>query len=251
MQIGIFNGKKGRYNKLILKALYEKGMLSAWHIARYIVDETEKKEKKRIKDWYHATQKVSSVLARKEGRLQELLAKEFIERTDCGYTLTFNKGLCSALALYERVEKPAIEFPRKVLPELKELIEIIAQQHPESVVEGYKEMRNTAMALINKGLNIDLITNEQFNLLFQSQMEESFISSMKEKETREEQKMSPETQERIYRVIASLADRIEKVTLEKLEELRSLQIRYAHSAKQNDEDGAKTNSAEDSKRRNK
>jgi len=69
MRISIFEGKKAYYNRAILKLLVEKEPLKAWDIAKYIAKGSMDK-----------TQDVYATLVRRNGRLNELLEKEYISK---------------------------------------------------------------------------------------------------------------------------------------------------------------------------
>ena len=213
MSIEIFKGRKGPYNKLVLKSLYDNGYLSGWKLARKIAENDPRRRGKK-KNWYHEAQKVYSVLVRKGGRLEELSNKEFIEKTDQGYCLTVYKGLCSALTLYENVKEPAIDELSKtyeIFPELKEAMEIISRLYPETLVEKYKVMLRTTKELLDQGWNFDRVTNKQFNEIFNTRFQENSLRELKEKKEKE---TNPELQE----LGLKLADRMKKILLEKVKE---------------------------------
>lgn len=85
MSLRIWEGKKGRYNTLILEALGD-GEKTAWDIAKYIVRHDLALARG---NWYHQSQKVNSRLLRKGGRLEDLLNTGFIRRREDGkYSLT-------------------------------------------------------------------------------------------------------------------------------------------------------------------
>ncbi len=216
MHIETFKGRKGKYNKSILKALYERGYLSGWKIAKEIVMNDPKRRKR---NWYHETQKVYSVLVRKGGTLKRLLSKEFIENTDQGYCLTIYKGLCSALTLYDNVREPAINELSKtyeIFPELKEAQEIISRLYPETIVEQYKAMLKTTEELLDQGWNIDAVSNRQFNRIFHEQFQETLLRVLKERRgSGEEWEPNPELQELTLRFL----DRMRKILLESVKTL--------------------------------
>ena len=217
-QIGIFQGKKGKYNTLVIKTLYENGCLSAWKIARKIADLQGKPKS----NWYHVTQKVNSVLTRRNGTLERLLDKEFIEKTKEGYCLTTFKGFCSALTLYTDLKEPAIDWLAKTwekFPELKEAFDIILRLHPEARVEEYKSALRVTMDLLNQGWNLDTVSNRQFNRIFTDQNNERILQEMKEKKENEEKwKPNPELQAAIQkfynRIRGILSDELKQLDRE-------------------------------------
>ncbi|MEM3752763.1 MAG: hypothetical protein QXM65_07455 [Candidatus Bathyarchaeia archaeon] len=86
MRIGIFEGKKADYNRKILKLLVEKEPLKAWDIAKQITKGSMDK-----------TQDVYSTLIRKNGRLDELIQKEYLTMLpNKRYSPTF-KGIIAYL----------------------------------------------------------------------------------------------------------------------------------------------------------
>jgi hypothetical protein len=221
--IGLFQGKKAKYNELVLKALYEKGYLTSWEIAKEIAknDPTRKS-----KNWHHEAQKILSVLVRKDGRLPALMKKGFIEEKNKGFCLTFNKGFCSALVLYKDVPKPAIDEiddPRlkEIFPELREFMEVLSRIQPEPLLEQYRIMREITFKLLEKGLNFDVISNKAFNNFFNYQFEENSIEYLK-KERKNEQKFEtpPELKEVGWKLISRLVSMCQKQVKE-LEDLRN------------------------------
>jgi len=113
MRIGIFEGKKACYNRKILKLLVEKQPLKAWDIAKHIA----KGEMSRTQDIY-------AVLIRKNGRLNELLEKQYIKMLpDKCYIPTF-KGIIA----YASSEKN----PR-ISKAYKEILSSAISQLPEQL----------------------------------------------------------------------------------------------------------------------
>jgi hypothetical protein len=216
----IFKGKEAKNNRMILKALYEKGYLSAWQIANEIVVNCEKKP---TADHYHKAQKINSVLVRKKnGRLADLIKKEFIEKTEKCYCLTFDKGFCSALTLYEEIPKPAIDKATKIaafLPELRDFLDAMIRYQPQAQIEGLKIMQEITNDLLNKGLNLELISNNEFNRFFAAQYEELQLKELKKaKKIEEKRELPPELKEASQRFISRLVG-IAKQEFKELEEL--------------------------------
>jgi len=223
----IFQGKKAaKYNELILRALYEKGYLSSWELAKKIA---ESDPARAMKDWYHEAQKVQSVLVRKRGRLSDLVEKEFIEKTDKGYCLTFNKGFCSALVSYKEIPKPAIDETTKVaafLPEFRKILDIISRIYPEETFEHYGIMREITISLLKKGLNFESISNGEFNDFFADQYKESYLEELKmEKTERKERETPPELKE----AILDLLSHMEAMLMKQIREYSSLKNKFAES----------------------
>lgn len=219
----IFQGKKAaKYNKSILKALYETGYLSSWELARKIA---ESDPTRAMKDWYHEAQKVQSVLVRKRGRLSDLAEKEFIESTDKGYCLTFNKGFCSALASFKEIPKPAIDETTKIaefIPEFRKIFDIMSRIYPEEESEHYRIMREITINLLKKGLNFESISNREFNDFLVDQYKESYLAELNRGKERE---IPPELKE----AILELLSRFETACTEQLKAFSFLKNKYAKS----------------------
>jgi len=225
-QIGIFQGKKGEYNKLVLKTLYESGYLKPWEMAKKIADLKRKPKT----NWYQETQKVQSVLLRtKGGRLRELLDKEYLKKTAQGYYLTDLKGFCSALTLYDKAQKPAINPYSKsyeLFPELAQALEIISGLHPEAKLEekSIEIMNQQIKKLLEKGFNLDAISNEEFNMFFNDSWQLSALQEFTEEGEKEEKwETPPEVRKLVIRTVDRLRDAIRK----QLEAFDSLEERYA------------------------
>jgi hypothetical protein len=225
MQHRIFAGKGAKNNELALRTLYENGYLSAWKLAKEIaINDPTRKPKE---DVYHKAQKIQSVLIRKNGRLADLVEKEYIEKSEKGYCLTFNKGFCAALALYEKdIPKPAIDEATKIdaiLPEFKEILDILSRHHPEAVAEMYREMRRITLTLLDKGLDFEKISNRQFNSFFADQYEEFYLEELKNKDCKEEKwDPPPELKQSIQKFIS----RLTSIAQKQIKELEDLQNSY-------------------------
>jgi len=91
LSIGIFEGKQAPYNQAILEALLRYGPLTSWEIAKKIY--AARGETKNSDIAYSRTQRIYSVIARKEGRLDSLKQKGYIMQKDSKYEIAFPKGL--------------------------------------------------------------------------------------------------------------------------------------------------------------
>lgn len=101
--LGIFEGKKAKYNKLILKGLVF-GPKTTNQIAQYIYlnPEAQVKPKKVNKN---RVKRIVSIISRKDSRLDELEAKQYISRkesTENRWHLT-PKGMGVALTFYDSI----------------------------------------------------------------------------------------------------------------------------------------------------
>ena len=86
-KIGIFKGREKTYNKLILKSLFiSHGPLKGWELAKRIYEQMRETgtlpRNWQGLNWYAITQKIYSVLIRKNGRLQDLCKKEYIVKIE-------------------------------------------------------------------------------------------------------------------------------------------------------------------------
>jgi hypothetical protein len=209
----IFQGSKAaRMNKFVLMALFENGCLSAFEIAKKVAALDPKRAKR---NWYHEAQKINSVLTRRNGRLYDLTSKGFIEKSEKGYTLTFNKGFCTALLCYEQnIPKAAIDESSKVFqifPELKRVIELAKKYYPEAELEDYKQMKNITQRLAMKGLNLELLSNAEFNNYYSVEMESIYLNEIKDKKDVKNSWISnPEINEAIMQYLSRLERICEK-----------------------------------------
>lgn len=220
MHVGIFEGKKGNYNKSILKALYEKGYLSAWGIAKHIAENDPKRRKK---NWYHEAQKVQSVLLRKRGRLEELSDKTYIQKTPRGYRHTYWKGFCLALTLYKDTEVPRIDIlgadmliqsiDESLQPIFKEILEIYSELYSKK--EVYEALAKATREMLNQGFNLDAIPNKDFNTYLEMHLENVLARESEHKETRRKIDSNPELQKRVFEVLL----KAKKAYLDKMKDL--------------------------------
>jgi ribosomal protein S8 len=226
----IFQGTKAsKLNIAMLKVLYENGCLSKWEIAKKIVASNPGRAKK---NWYYETQKVNSLLVRKNGRLSDLLRKGFIQEEEKGYTLTFNKGFCSALVFYDKIPKPVIDDTMKVFhvfPELKRLVNLSRKYFPEEAeLEDHRKMREITMKLLAKGLNLELISNKEFNEYFLIEQEGAYLKKIEEKQHGKKNSWLsiPELNEAVMEFLSHLGEIAER----QLKEYNLLKEKYRASS---------------------
>ena len=235
MQVGIFQGKKGKYNQLIFKALHEEGYLSAWQIAKYI---SKKDPERRKRDWYHETQKVYSVLIRKNGRLEELVNKEYVQKTPRGYRTTYPKGYCLALTLHKDIKIPKIdmfditlllqgakaEYPMvdaDTHANLKELLEIYAELNSKE--EGYRVLAKATLGMLHLGLNLDVVSNEEFRRFLEAHLEIMWQKELEQGKTWNKLDENPELRKRLTNLILKLTKKMKEQWKELEETLDSLE----------------------------
>jgi len=219
-RIGIFQGKKGKYNKLILRALNEEGYLSAWQMAKYIVENYREKQKG---NWYYEAQKINSILTRKNGRLEELTNKEYIQKTPRGYRTTYPKGYCLALTL-NYLENKDIKIPKidvldinlllqgaKVqypmadadyLADLKEILEIYAELYTKE--EAYEVLAKATSELLDRGLNLDVVSNKESQGFLQTHLENMLKEELEQGKKWNKLDENPELRERYFDLILKL-----------------------------------------------
>ena len=104
-KIGIFKGKERLYNELILRSLFVEP-LKDWSIAKNVLKLMQ--DSKRLpRKWrnlteesdYKLTQKINSILIRRNGRLQDLLSKNYILRKEDNHEEIWHLTLKGVLAL--------------------------------------------------------------------------------------------------------------------------------------------------------
>ena len=172
--IGILQGKKARYNKLILKALYRNGPLTQWEISKHIRRIAQKNAKINRKIEYASTQMIQSVVSR---RLKKLSIKKYVlKRKDRKWTLHL-KGVIAILIMEPKPKPWSEKWHESWAPK----IDVISEDAPqelrssldpmkEALQDIYKDLKNfnnwvelanRAKALLNKGvINLDFISND-------------------------------------------------------------------------------------------
>jgi hypothetical protein len=224
----IFKGKERKNNELIIKMLFEKGYMSTWQIANELAILSSIKSVKT--DPYHKAQKINSVLIRKDGRLPDLVNKGYIEKTKKGYCLTFNKGFCSALLLFENIPKPAIDETTKIdaiLPEFKQILEILYSYRPEAIFEGYSIMQQITIKLLEKGLNFEKISNNEFNRFYADQYEEMYLEELKKgNENKEKWEVPPEFKQKLEEATKKFISIMMIILRKQFQELEDLQSKF-------------------------
>lgn len=102
-KIGIFTGRERVYNEFILKTLFVKpNPMKGWDIAKEVYHSLVRNSvlPKRWKelDWYSVTQKIYSVLIRKNGRLDDLRKKGYIGGRKAENSTVWYLGVKGAIA---------------------------------------------------------------------------------------------------------------------------------------------------------
>jgi len=190
--LGIFQGKKAEYNKLILKSLVL-GPKTTRQIAQYVYL-NRKAAVKPSKPNMNEVKKIESVISRKNARLKELETKYYIYRKNNVWHPT-PKGTCVALtqfnsimeiqpyiatyfnSIFEDTQKTIRENPYftslfKTKKEKQALNKFfIIFKSPEHV-QFLKDFTNK---LIIQGLNLDKTNPKDFNLMLISNFMSSFF----------------------------------------------------------------------------
>ena len=230
MQPRIFSGKKGDYNKLILKTLYKNGYLTSWNIAKKIVFETKKFSDG---DWYHKTQKINSVFQRKGGRIKELENKQYIQNTERGYRLTTYKGISVALLLFEDVEECGLdELPiilqyvdEQLHSEFKEILDIYNELYQKT--EVHQEIKDATKLLLEEGLDFDVISNRKFNFYLKRQLEEKTQKLFLQKDL-------PPVNPEVYAKGLNLLKKLRKTFTEQVREVEKAMLSVEESLSKNE-----------------
>ena len=186
-------------------------------------------EPKKPNDIYHKAQKIQSVLIRKNGRLEYLFSKEFIQKTEKGYCLTVSKGVCSALVLYRNnpiPKSPMTEFFKiqNLPPEFRDFLLLLSNLNPDFLKESYKEVQDIAVKLLNQGLNFEKLTNQQFNSYFDAQLELAQLQQLKSgQKSKANTEWTPELREAANKFIARMVSTLRG----QVKELQLLMEKYA------------------------
>jgi hypothetical protein len=168
MRIGIFEGRKAYYNRLILKILIEKEPLKAWDIAKQIAKGSMEK-----------TQDVYSTLIRKDGRLNELLEKEYISvlpnkqfiptlKGIIAYLLTeknpkistLHSNLLSEMDISDKSDLTLPFFDIPITALSKEFFECLEEMTVEELCE-FKPLIHETLSWID----LDAISNEELAII--------------------------------------------------------------------------------------
>ena len=193
-----FKGKKGKLNLAILRILAEKGEMSCLDIAKeYILRTTTKNLTKA--EFFHQSRIMNSMVYK---RLKELVAKEYVEKTDSTYMLT-NKGTWLAIAIEPSVINENLELAEEIAKMVKvfdlfsvlginkiaEYIKAILPKEIRLEPSKIKEIRESLTPeaceilgyfmrsqLLRWKINIDEIPNEEFTqLILHDAMHSIFI----------------------------------------------------------------------------
>jgi hypothetical protein len=218
MKDQVFIGGGAKYNKLILTTLFVKGHLTVWELA----NEIAKSELKPKESLYHKAQKIQSVLIRKKGRLEDLVNTEYLKRKKKKeYYLTMNKGFCTAITLFNEKETPesAINIfddnTSFFAPELKTIFRLFSNISYAQSKERYKEIRKVTTNLLDKGLNFEKISNEEFNNYFNTEGEQVSITLSEEVKNTTPVEATPELKEAFSNLFTKLI-KLQRIAMTRL-----------------------------------
>lgn len=180
--LGIFTGKKEEYNKLILKSLLF-GDKEEKDIAKYIGANSKERGKKVIS--IQKTIRRNNPETQRNGRLQELSNKEYIEQSGTNpklWTLT-GKGLCVGLTLIKNIDdvfpyiiphckktinelkpefKNIIDFPGMRNKTRQKIISIVIETM--SSKKFYQSLKTQTNNMIYENVNFDTMSNNTFDI---------------------------------------------------------------------------------------
>ena len=195
--IGIFQHKKEQYNKLILKSLLF-GPKITNEIAEYIYL-NRKAQIKPLEVNKRERNKIVTTISKKGSRLQELKKYKYIFQEGDIYKLTM-KGKAVALTLVDSVYDvmPYLyEEHRKDIPDAIRLVEVtpflkklLNQEmlrellHIASTPELYQRIKDITNRLIIHGVDIDNMSNLEFQNILASELFSSLIRKRSLKGTR-------------------------------------------------------------------
>jgi hypothetical protein len=181
MRIGIFEGRKAYYNRLILKILIEKEPLKAWDIAKQIAKGSMEK-----------TQDVYSTLIRKDGRLNELLEKEYISvlpnkqfiptlKGIIAYLLTeknpkistLHSNLLSEMDISDKSDLTLPFFDIPITALSKEFFECLEEMTVEELCE-FKPLIHETLSWID----LDAISNEELAIILIIRLNKALLKKL-------------------------------------------------------------------------
>ena len=195
--IGIFQHKKEQYNKLILKSLLS-GPKITKQIAEYVY--SNRKERSITERRGNEVKKIISTISKKDSRLEELKNKNYVFQEDNLYKLTM-KGKAVALTLVDSVYDVMpyiIQEHRNTIPEalpqllktkpfLKKLLnqEMLREMlKVASTPELYQRIKDITNRLITHGVDIDDMSDLEFQNILASELFSSLIRKRSLKGTR-------------------------------------------------------------------
>jgi len=182
-EIGIFRGKRAKYNLAILETLLEHPCTS-WQIAKAI---TKRQHSSKSKEFIHyRSQEIYSVIQRKKGRLEELFNKGYIERDGKVWSLTPKGFVALMLANPDLIAQRTQSLKSRVLEKILSIpikLPFGIQIDKKSTREGLKKAASLledpafvkifaeeARTLVQEGIDLDRIDFQVFmSLILQSE----------------------------------------------------------------------------------
>jgi hypothetical protein len=112
----------------------------------------------------------------------------------------------------------------KIFPELRQIIELGRKYYPETEIEDLKEMKAITQNLLKKGLNFEVISNNDFNEYFLREQENLYFRKIKNQKYKNKSTWvsNPEINELIIQFLTRLMKICQKqfedvnLTMEKL-----------------------------------
>jgi len=195
--IGIFQHKKEEYNKLILKGLLF-GPKITKEIAEYIYL-NRKAQIKPLEVNKRKTKTIVTIISKKGSRLQELKKNNYIFQENDLYKLTI-KGKAVALTLVDSVYDVMpyiIQEHRNTLPETLQLVKanpflkkLLNQEMLREMLkiastpELYQRVKDITNRLMTQGVDIDSMSDLEFQNILASELFSSLIRKRSLKGTR-------------------------------------------------------------------
>jgi len=174
--LGIFQGKKAEYNKLILKSLVG-GSKTTTQIAEYIYL-NRRNQMKLLKLNKNRVKTIVSIVSKKGSRLDELRTKHYIKRKNNLWHLTAPKGYAVALTLVDDVREVwryvQIDDLSAFLDKLHEIpiIDDFISNEKLKKVESFgmspkflQSVRDCTSELITQGVDLDGMNELEFDVL--------------------------------------------------------------------------------------
>ena len=191
-KIGAFKGKKAWYNQMILKVLLKHGSLTTWGIAKRLFQ--MKTDIKNPEIAYARTQKIYSVIGRKDGRLEELRKKEYVNLENKNWDLAF-KGFAILIKKPELLsevndyyfEKPPVDLIKFGKKNVSFPFGVRVQINKRQFLDTVKSLSGRSMLmkivksmekLVLEGIDLDRISTTNLLLLITNEMKDFLQTSL-------------------------------------------------------------------------
>lgn len=192
MKIGVFEGKKAQYNQVILEVLLKHGSLKTWEIAKQLFQ--MKTDIKNPEIAYARTQKIYSVIARRNGRLENLRKKGYINLENERWDLAF-KGFAILIKKPELLsevngyyfEKPPVDLIKFGKKNVSFPFGVRVQINKRQFLDTVKSLSGRSMLmkivksmekLVQEGIDLDRISTTNLLLLITNEMKDFLQTSL-------------------------------------------------------------------------